>query len=47
MQTGPAIRGDKKIMDAQLKLLSIDKIRQTIYKLLSQSIIDSSNQNKL
>ena len=47
MQTGPAIRGDKKIMDQHLKLLSKDKKLQTIYKLMSQSIIDSSKQNKL
>lgn len=47
MQTGPAIRGDKKIMDRQLKLLSQNKKLQTIYKLISQSIIDSGNQKKL
>lgn len=47
MQTGPAIRGDKKIMDRHLKLLSHDKKLQDIYKLMSQSIIDLSNQNKL
>ena len=47
MQTGPAIRGDKKIMDRQLKLLSGNKKLQILYKLMSQSIIDLSNKNKL
>ena len=47
LQTGPAIRGDKKIMDRHLKLLSNDKKLQILYKLMSQSIIDSGNQNKL
>ncbi len=46
MQTGPAVRGDKKIMKAQLKMLSGNKERQRLYKLLSQSIIVSSKKNK-
>lgn len=41
MQTGPAIRGDKKTMEAHLKLLSKDKKLQKIYKLMSESIIHS------
>ena len=46
MQTGPAIRGDKKIMDAQLKMLAGKKEYQQLYKLLSKSIIVSSKKNK-
>ncbi len=46
MQTGPAVRGDKKTMNAHLKLLSKNKDYQTIYKLLSKSIIKSSKKNK-
>ncbi len=42
MQTGPAIRGDKKTMKAHLKLLSSNKDYQKIYKLLSKSIIKLS-----
>ncbi|MGQ0828300.1 MAG: Rossmann-like and DUF2520 domain-containing protein [Bacteroidota bacterium] len=38
MQTGPAVRGDKKIMDAHLKMLAGHKEYQKLYKLLSQSI---------
>jgi predicted short-subunit dehydrogenase-like oxidoreductase (DUF2520 family) len=38
MQTGPAIRNDKKTMDAHLKLLTSDKELKAIYKLLSDHI---------
>ena len=38
VQTGPAIRKDKKTMEAQIKLLSKDKDLQKIYTLLSESI---------
>jgi predicted short-subunit dehydrogenase-like oxidoreductase (DUF2520 family) len=41
MQTGPAVRGDKKTMKAHLKLLSEKKEYEKIYTLLSKSIIDS------
>ncbi len=40
MQTGPAIRGDKKIMKAHSKLITNKKQKQ-IYQLISSSIIDS------
>ena len=46
MQTGPAIRGDRKTMDAHLKLLSGKKEYKQIYQLLSKSIIDSAKKNK-
>ena len=46
MQTGPAVRGDKKTMDAHLKLLSGNKNAKTIYSLLSNSIIETSKKNK-
>jgi len=38
MQTGPAIRGDKKTMEAHLKLLKGDKKVKEIYKMVSESI---------
>ncbi len=38
VQTGPAMRNDKKTMDSHLKLLSKEKDLQKIYTLLSQSI---------
>jgi predicted short-subunit dehydrogenase-like oxidoreductase (DUF2520 family) len=41
MQTGPAIRGDKKTMEGHLKLLGYDKKLKEIYKLVSESIIES------
>lgn len=46
MQTGPAVRGDKKIMDSHLKMLSGNKEYRQLYKLLSRSIIASSKKNK-
>ena len=39
MQTGPAIRGDKKTMEKHLKQLTDNKQKQ-LYKLISSSIID-------
>jgi predicted short-subunit dehydrogenase-like oxidoreductase (DUF2520 family) len=38
MQTGPAIRNDKKTMAAHLKLLAADKELKIIYKLMSNHI---------
>jgi hypothetical protein len=38
MQTGPAIRGDKKTMDKHLKILT-DKEHIRLYQLISKSII--------
>lgn len=38
VQTGPAVRNDKKTMDAHLKLLSKEKDLQKIYELISKSI---------
>lgn len=46
MQTGPAIRGDKKTMKAHFKLLSDNKDYKQLYALLSKSIIDSSKKKK-
>ena len=43
MQTGPAIRKDKKTMDAQLKMLKEKKLK-AIYKLVSEHIINSGNK---
>ena len=39
IQTGPAIRGDKKIMNKHLKMLSDDKLTKDLYRLISKSII--------
>lgn len=46
MQTGPAVRGDKKTMEAHLKLLSKNKNRKAIYTLLSESISQATKKNK-
>jgi predicted short-subunit dehydrogenase-like oxidoreductase (DUF2520 family) len=46
MQTGPAIRGDKKTMDAHLILLSDTKQLENIYQILNKSITDLS-KNKM
>lgn len=39
MQTGPAIRGDKKVMEEHLKMLKGDTKLKEIYKIVSESII--------
>lgn len=39
VQTGPAMRKDKKTMEAHLKLLSKEKDLQKIYSILSESIM--------
>ena len=44
-QTGPAKRNDKQTIDAHLKFLETDITKQSIYKLLTQSIQD--NEQKL
>ncbi|GHT11614.1 hypothetical protein AGMMS4956_04930 [Bacteroidia bacterium] len=38
VQTGPAYRGDKKIMQKHIKLLNNNELQQKIYALLSDSI---------
>lgn len=38
MQTGPAIRKDKQVMDAHIKLLSDKKNIQKLYKMISKNI---------
>lgn len=42
MQTGPAIRGDKKTMDKHLKMITDKKYKQ-LYKLVSKSIEDTND----
>jgi predicted short-subunit dehydrogenase-like oxidoreductase (DUF2520 family) len=37
-QTGPAVRGDKNVMDRQLELLNAQPDLQALYRLLSESI---------
>ncbi len=46
MQTGPAIRNDKKTMNNHLTMLSEQKKYQQLYKLISKSIIDSAKEKK-
>jgi predicted short-subunit dehydrogenase-like oxidoreductase (DUF2520 family) len=43
-QTGPARRGDLKILDEHMNLLAGQKELQEIYRLISQNIIDKSNR---
>jgi len=47
MQTGPAIRGDKKIMQKQLQLLKKKNDYKKIYELLSKDIISMHKTKKL
>lgn len=46
VQTGPAIRNDKRTMDNHLKMLKYNKSYQHLYKLLSKSIMDLNKQKK-
>ena len=41
-QTGPAVRGDRNVMNMHENLLSGDTLKQQIYRLISQSISKSS-----
>ena len=42
--TGPAVRGDKKVMEGHLKMLSKNKNAQLIYKTISDSIADKAKK---
>ena len=44
LQTGPAIREDKKVMDKHLEIIEDENIK-LIYKLISESIIKTKNEN--
>ena len=41
-QTGPAVRYDENVIDAQLKMLSSQPLMQQVYRLMSQSIHEHS-----
>ena len=43
-QTGPAVRGDRNVMNMHENLLSDDTLKQQIYRLISQSINQSFQQ---
>ena len=43
-QTGPAVRYDRNVIDAQLSLLAEDPDLQEIYRLLSESIHNGSHR---
>lgn len=40
-QTGPAVRGDLEVLDSHMKLLDKDKALSSMYKIISQHIIDT------
>ena len=44
MQTGPAVRGDKKTMEAHLKMLAKEKEVKDMYALISKNIIKSAKK---
>lgn len=46
MQTGPAVRNDKKTMDSHLQLLGERKEYKKLYQLISKSITDLNKQKK-
>ncbi|HRH02774.1 MAG TPA: DUF2520 domain-containing protein [Bacteroidia bacterium] len=46
LQTGPAIRNDKKVMNQHLSFLKNEKGFKKIYTLVSKSILDFTNRNE-
>lgn len=46
MQTGPAVRGDKKTMNEHLKLIG-NKEQKQLYKLISKHIMETSKTTKI
>lgn len=46
MQTGPAVRNDKKTMDSHLLLLDESKEYRKLYELISKNITDLNKQKK-
>lgn len=44
LQTGPAVRKDKNVMDKHLEIIEDENIK-LIYKLISESIIKTKNEN--
>jgi hypothetical protein len=43
-QTGPAVRADYTVMNAQADLLSDDASKQQLYRLLSESIMRTADK---
>jgi predicted short-subunit dehydrogenase-like oxidoreductase (DUF2520 family) len=43
LQTGPAVRGDKTIIDKHLQQLDYDSMYQSVYRLLSESIMKTAS----
>ena len=46
-QTGPARRGDRRVMEAHLRLLDGQPTWQELYKIISESIYHQFHQDKL
>ncbi|MFW6095172.1 MAG: DUF2520 domain-containing protein, partial [Bacteroidota bacterium] len=44
LQTGPAIRNDRKTIDKHLKLLADDELFQNLYRFVSNTIIQYYNK---
>jgi hypothetical protein len=44
VQTGPAIRGDRVVTDRHIEMLRGDKVKQQIYKDITESIWETSKR---
>lgn len=44
VQTGPAVRGDKAVVERHIAMLEDDKLRQEIYKQITESIWETSKK---
>ncbi|MBQ1654333.1 MAG: DUF2520 domain-containing protein, partial [Bacteroidales bacterium] len=43
-QTGPAVRGDRKIIDSHIDMLASDENLAKVYKIMSESILKTYNK---
>ncbi|MFC2512760.1 MAG: DUF2520 domain-containing protein, partial [Prevotella denticola] len=46
-QTGPAVRGDRNVMDRQLELMNGKENLQDLYRMLSEGINDLAHSSDL
>jgi hypothetical protein len=44
VQTGPAVRGDMEVTERHMVMLEDDECKQQIYKLITQSIWETSKK---
>ena len=43
-QTGPAVRGDRKVIESHIDMLASDENLANVYKIMSESILKTYNK---